>query len=204
MPYSDYKTLGKAINDFGLTLHEVYNLFENTPSIEPSQRLKDDLSEGLRLATGGSEKSRSELIISRVLLEVMRSFPGRISYYSGLSFNVNQSRNLYGVCDFILGATGNQSIITAPIITIVEAKDNDIKLGMGQCVAEMVAAQSTNSDSKDPIFVPIYGVVSTGTNWSFLKLKGQDVTIDRTEYFINQADVILGILSQPFKDYFDD
>jgi hypothetical protein len=201
MLYSDHKSLDRALSDFRLVLREVHRLFENPPLIEPSQRLKDDLAEGLELATGNSsEKSRSELILSRVLLEIRRLFPGKVSYFSGLSFNVDESQNLVGVCDFILGATGNQMVITALIVTIVEAKDNDLKVGMGQCVAEMVAAQVVNTRAGE--FNPVYGVVSTGTNWKFLMLKEQDLTIDRTEYFINQIDLVLGILSQPFRDYF--
>lgn len=201
MPYGDYKTLDRAIADFDLTLKEVHRLFENPPPIEPSQRLKDDLAEGLELATGNSsEKSRSELIISRVLLEVRRLFPDKISYFSGTTFNVDEAHNLYGVCDFILGASGNQMVITSPIVTVVEAKDNDLKIGMGQCAAEMVAAHLINTRGGRPI--PVYGVVSTGTNWKFLRLDDRELTVDRTEYFINQIDLILGILAQPFRDYF--
>ena len=44
----------------------------------------------------------------------------------------------------------------------------------------------------------IYGAVTTGTNWKFLKLEGKRVSIDKTEYFINQPDKILGILMEPF------
>lgn len=86
------------------------------------------------------------------------------------------------------------------MITIVEAKDNDIKLGLGQCVAEMVAAQVFN-DRKGQSRT-IYGVVSTGTLWKFLVLQAQIIKIDRSEYFIRQLEQILGILAEPFREYF--
>ncbi len=80
---------------------------------------------------------------------------------------------------------------------LVEAKDNDIKLGLGQCVAEMVADQVFN-DRKGQSQT-IYGVVSTGTLWKFLTLEAETLKIDRTEYFIAQLEEILGILVEPFR-----
>jgi len=201
MPYSDYRTIDKAISSFNLTLRDSSNYFRWCEHRQPSQRLQDDLLEGQELAVGNnSEKSRSELIISPILMEVRRSFPGKISYFSGVSFNVDASRNLVGVCDFILSATNNQVMIKAPILTIVEAKNNDIALGLGQCVVEMIAAQVLNE--RDGIEFPICGVVSTGTNWQFMQLTGDELIFDRTEYYITQLDLILGILSEPFTKYF--
>ncbi|MBF2065346.1 MAG: hypothetical protein IGS39_13120 [Calothrix sp. C42_A2020_038] len=201
MSYSDFKTLDKAINDLNLNLEESHDLFANIVPIQPSQRLKETLEETLELATNiSTEKARSELIITPVLLEVRRMFQGKIGYFSGNSFNVDDSRGLNGVCDFILSASENQLIITAPVITLVEAKDNDLRQGLGQCVAEMVAAQVFNERKGKP--QTIYGVVSTGTLWKFLMLEGQTVKIDRAEYFITQIEKILGILAQPFKIIF--
>ncbi|GAB1543719.1 hypothetical protein NUACC21_63950 [Scytonema sp. NUACC21] len=198
MPYSDFKTLDKAINDLKLTLEESHNLFAHITPVKASQRLKETLEETLELATNiSTEKARSELIITPILLEVRRMFPGKIGYFSGSSFNVDESRGLNGVCDFILTASDNQLLITAPVITVVEAKDNDIKLGLGQCVAEMVASQIFN-DRKGQS-TTIYGAVSTGTLWKFLTLESQIIKIDRAEYFIAQLEEILGILSEPFR-----
>ena len=42
--------------------------------------------------------------------------------------------------------------------------------------------------------IDVYGVVTTGSNWRFLKLEGSTVVIDVTEYFINQIDKIFAIL----------
>ena len=198
MSYSDFKTLDKAINDLNLILEESHNLFAEVPPIQPSQRLKEALEETLELATNiSTEKARSELIITPILLEVRRMFQGKIGYFSGTSFNVDESRGLTGVCDFILTASENQLLITAPVITVVEAKDNDIKLGLGQCVAAMVAAQVFNERKGQS--QTIYGVVSTGTLWKFLTLEAQTIKIDRTEYFITQLEAIVGNLAEPFR-----
>jgi hypothetical protein len=198
MSYSDFKTLDKAINSLNLTLEEVHKLFAQVTPIQPSQRLKEFLDETLELATNiSTEKARSELIITPILLEIRRMFPGKIGYFSGNAFNVDEARGLTGVCDFILSASDNQLLITAPVITVVEAKDNDIKLGLGQCAAEMVAALLFNERKGQA--QKIYGVVSTGTLWKFLTLEGQILKVDRNEYFIAQIEEILGILAEPFK-----
>ncbi|MFS0514214.1 hypothetical protein ACEYW6_05725 [Nostoc sp. UIC 10607] len=40
-----------------------------------------------------------------------------------------------------------------------------------------------------------YGIVTTGTNWKFLKLIEQVLEIDLGEYYINDIGKIIGILS---------
>lgn len=197
MPYSDFKTLEKAVNDLNLNVIESHNLFSQVSPIQPSQQLREFLDDTVELATNiSTEKARSELIITPILLEIRRMFQRKIGYFSGNSFNVDESRGLNGVCDFILTASENQILITAPVMCVVEAKDNDIKLGLGQCAAEMVAAQIFNERKGKT--QTIYGVVSTGTLWKFLILEAQILKIDRTEYFIMEIEKILGILAQPF------
>ncbi|WP_347242412.1 hypothetical protein [Nostoc sp. FACHB-888] len=41
----------------------------------------------------------------------------------------------------------------------------------------------------------IYVTVTTGTNWKFLKLIGQIIEIDLSEYYINDIGKIIWILS---------
>ncbi len=197
MSYSDFKTLEKAVNDLNLTVIESENMFGQISSIQPSQQLKELLDDTVPLATNiSTEKARSELIITPILLEIRKMFKGKIGYFSGTSFNVDESRGLNGVCDFILSASENQLLITAPVTCIVEAKDNDIKLGLGQCAAEMVAAQLFNE--RKEFKQVIYGAVSTGTSWRFMTLEEQTLTIDRVEYSIIKIEQIIAIIAYPF------
>jgi len=167
------------------------------------ERLKQTLDEALDLASSiSTEKARSELILTPILLEIRRTFNNKIGYFSGNTFNVEESKGLTGACDFLLSASSNQSLVTAPVLTLVEAKDNDIRIGLGQCAAQMAAAQIFNARKGQEQFA-IYGAVSTGTNWKFLILENQLLKIDLTEYFITQLDQILGILAEPFRRYFN-
>ncbi|MBE9174994.1 hypothetical protein IQ225_06170 [Synechocystis salina LEGE 06155] len=82
------------------------------------------------------------------------------------------------------------------VIAIVEAKNENIKGGLGQCIAELVAAQLFNQQGGNPL-PSLYGVVCTGTVWKFLRLEGQIVAIDSLEYYISQLDKIMGIMMLP-------
>ena len=84
------------------------------------------------------------------------------------------------------------------MIIIVEAKKENIKGGLGQCIAEMYAARLFNEREENQI-TEIYGVVTTGEIWKFLRLSGELVQIDLAEYFLNDLNKILGILSSGVK-----
>ena len=77
---------------------------------------------------------------------------------------------------------------------LVEAKKGELDVGWGQCVAEMVAAQIFNQSKDKPLPI-IYGSVTSGKLWQFLRLEGKDVTIDTNEYQVMPVERILGILS---------
>jgi hypothetical protein len=202
MSYSDFKTIEQAVSILELAVEDIPHFFSDVAPIEPSQRLRETLDETLDLAASiSTEKARSELIITPILLEVRRTFDNKIGYFSGNTFNVDESKGLTGACDFILSASSNQSLVNAPVLTLVEAKNNDIRIGLGQCVAQMVAAQIFNTRNAMEQQI-VYGAVSTGTNWKFITLENQLVKIDLTEYFITQLNQILGILSEPFRVYF--
>lgn len=100
---------------------------------------------------------------------------------------------LNGICDFLIGKSPEQLFIEAPTMIVVEAKKEDINGGLGQCVAEMIAAQRFNE--KNGYFVnKLYGCVTTGNLWKFIKLEEQTVTIGLREYSLPPVAEILGIL----------
>jgi hypothetical protein len=137
----------------------------------------------------GTEKARSEAIINPILLEVRRMRHQEISVFSGEEFNVDADRGLNGVCDFLIGQSAEQLVLEAPVIVLVEAKKADLKLGLGQCMAEMIAAQQFNqqqgrwspTDRRSSIPV-IFGVITSGTQWRFMQLEGNVITLDLEDY----------------------
>ena len=193
MAYSNF-TLAKVKEDFGLTVDETQNIFNDIPTVQPSEILTIILQEYIPLATAiGTEKARSEFLIAPILSEVRRQLNYQISLFSGTDFNVDVEKGLLGYCDFLISASKEQFFISAPVITIVEAKNENIIGGLGQCIAEMIASQIFNQ--RQGIEIPvIYGIVTTGTAWRFLPLTETKVCIDKVEYYINQVDKILGII----------
>lgn len=194
MPYSQFNTITKVKEAFNLTSVEGIRFLPEIEPIQPSLVLKSLLETNIPWAIATStEKARSEAIINPVLLEVRRILNQEISVFSGEEFNIDPALGLNGVCDFLISRSPEQLDIEAPAVIIVEAKKEDLKLGWGQCIAEMVAAQKFNQNKGLPIQV-IYGSVSSGTQWRFLKLEDTTVTIDLTDYPLPPVEQILGFL----------
>ena len=183
---------------FDLTFDESRDLFASILPIPPSDYLADVLEDYVPLATAiATEKARSEFLIAPILADVRRQLNNQISLFSGSEFSVEPQQGLQGFCDYVISASKEQLLITAPVLTIVEAKKENIVGGLGQCIASMVAAQLFNQRQNREVPL-IYGAVTTGTNWKFLTLQDKTVAIDKIEYYISQVDKILGILTTPF------
>jgi hypothetical protein len=193
MPYSKF-TLSRAVEDFELTVREESNLFAAIDPVVPTPLLREILIENVPWAVAvGSEKARSEGIINPVLLEVKRQLDGKVGVFSGEEFNVDIAADLNGFCDFLVSRSSEQLYIKAPVMMLVEAKKEDLKPALGQCLAEMVAAQRFNL-SKGQAIETIYGVVTSGTVWRFLQLTEKVVSIDLTDYPLVPVDNVLGVL----------
>jgi len=195
MAYSDFD-LKKVKQNLGVNLIEKQYLFASIQPVKISSYLQETLTENLPLARAiNTEKARSELIIANILVELRKILEHKISLFSGIEFNVDKNKGLNGFCDFIISASPEQLMLTSPIISVVEAKNENIIGGLGQCIAEMVASQIFNEEDQNYQTIgKVYGVVTTGTTWKFLKLNGSNVYIDLDDYPIESPDKIIGIL----------
>ena len=194
MAYSNF-TLDTVRTAFQLEIVESAGAFSEASPVVPRAHFTDELSERVELATSsGTEKARSELIVTDVLFELRKHFDRRISFFSGIEFSVDAEQGLTGVCDFLVSLSPILSLLEAPIIILVEAKRENLITGLGQCAAEMIAAQRFNAEKGNDIPC-VYGSTTSGTDWRFLKLEDKKLYIDRTIYQIAQCDKILGILA---------
>ena len=194
MAYSNF-TLESVVTGFQLEKIESAGIFSEIESVPPSAELTAILRKKVPLAIAiGTEKARSELIVADVLVELREQFDHHISFFSGIDFSVDPDKGLTSVCDFLVSLSPGQLFLEAPIIVLVEAKNAEPKLGFGQCVAEMLAAQRFNTEKGNSIPC-IYGATTSGTEWQFLKLEKQKLHIDIADYQIAQCDKILRILS---------
>jgi len=117
-----------------------------------------------------------------------------LGVYSGVSLDVHRERGLFGRCDFLLGRRSGPFLLGSPLLTVVEAKNEDIPGNLGQCVAQMVAMHLLDEREGHPIPV-VHGAVTTGAEWLFLQLVGDAVTFDIRERFVDDVGRILGYLA---------
>ena len=193
MAYSTF-TLQTVLQEFQLEKVDVQGLFSEIEPVEPSAFLTTLLERNMPLAlTIDTAKAKSELIVAQVLVELREYFERRISLFSGIDFNVDNESGLVGVCDFLISLSPWQEFVEAPVIVLVEAKNDNPRDGAGQCVAEMLAAQRFNAAEGNDIPC-IYGATTTGVMWRFFKLEGQKLAVDMRTYSLERCDKVFGIL----------
>jgi hypothetical protein len=161
-----------------------------SPILIPSW-LQEMLTRGMQLALL-SEKARSEFIVSPILLASRALSNDAVSIYSGQRLDVKPEQGLNGECDFILAASPPVPVLRAPLVTIVEAKKTDIEAGLGQCVAQMVGARLFNEQAGNHLPI-LFGCVTSGETWQFLRLEGAIAAIDRTRYYIDNVGLVLAV-----------
>ena len=191
------------------TAKAVFNLttIEDRPAIPHSQiesdrtlALQQIIDENLPLAIAiGTEKARSELLIAPVLVEVRKLLDRRVSLFSGVEFNVDSFHGLTGICDFLISTSPEQYAIEAPVLVLVEAKKADLNAGMGQVVAEMVAAQKFNRIKKNQVDI-VYGCITNGAQWRFLNLRDRILTIDPEDRNLKPLAELVGSIVTIFDD----
>ena len=196
MAYGDF-TLDEIEERFGIK-NRVANLFTALTPMEPSNFLAEMFS-NVRGLTLRSEKSKSEAIVFPLLLELRQRNDDFFTIYSGENLAADEARGLKGECDFILAKDVHSYSINYPILQVVEAKKNDLDLGVPQCAAQMVGAKVFN-EKKGVRLDKIYGCVTTGDEWLFMKLEG-DLYIDERKYYLNEINELLAVF-QSIIDYY--
>jgi len=193
MAYNKF-TINQIRKQFEIQVTEAANLFANITPVPPSEMLRTLLTRDIPLAEAiGTEKAKSEFIVAPILAELRARTEQRISLFSGVEFNIDEAQGLTGRCDYIISLSPLQFSLTAPVLVMVEAKNDNINEGLGQCMAEMIAAQRFNQQESNPPRT-IYGCVTTGSIWRFLQLQEKQIWIDDKQYFIDDLDVVLGVL----------
>jgi len=192
MSYSDF-TLQDIKTKFSINVEEQVFLFSEVNPCAVSPRLSELLQHWVPLAHAiNTEKARSEFIIAPILAEIRLLFQNKISLFSGVVLNVNPQQGLTGTCDFILSLSSEQLMVDAPVVAVVEAKNENINVGIPQCMAELIACRIIN-DRQQRDIAAIYGCVTTGTVWKYLKYSNNTVVVDLDDYYIREVDKILGI-----------
>ncbi|WP_333270419.1 MULTISPECIES: hypothetical protein [unclassified Microcoleus] len=144
MTYRDF-TLKNVTKNFDLTISDGIDMFASVPELEPSSLLVEVLKENVPIAlSSNTDKSRSSLITAPILIELRKLLNHQIGLFCGIDFTVDAAKGLEGTCDFLISLSSHLLILTAPVVTIVEAPNEDINASLGSCVAEILAARIFN------------------------------------------------------------
>lgn len=135
------------------------------------QELQERIEEVLPYVPLTSELARREIIIARVVTELIHSTRAELR----IEYPLKVSPQLQGNLDYLLRLTSHNTQLL-----VIEAKYEDLTRGFTQLMAELAAIdQWENSPdvSTQPVLV---GAVSTGTIWQF-------GTLDRTAKYFEQG-----------------
>ncbi len=189
MAYRNF-TLDDLEQKFGIK-NQIISLFSSMTPIKLSEWLKITFENAADLPTR-TEKAKSESIIFPFLMELRNNNDKFFTIYSGDNLNANDKEGLNGECDFILAKDMHTFNINYPILALVEAKNSDIAAGIPQCAAQMLGTKLFNEQKNTPVSV-VYGCVTTGNDWKFLKLFDNQIFIDKRTYYFNEIEEILAV-----------
>ncbi len=179
MGYSKFRKIQDVVERFNLDMR-LQKLFRGIEPVSPSDWLLETLSVSAILPLT-NEKSKAERVISPILTEVAKVYVEKVSFFSGEQINIKPEDDLSGECDFFFALQPPKLYIDAPIISLAEAKDEDMDWGIAQCAAQMLGAKYFN-DGKNKSLPFIFGCVTTGTDWQFLKLENDIYYVDNKIY----------------------
>ncbi|TAE02769.1 MAG: hypothetical protein EAZ97_02275 [Bacteroidetes bacterium] len=202
MSYRSF-TFSDLKKKFGIKQSEKRLFLDETPQIQASAWLIETLNIGKKNRLI-SEKSVGENLISPILTEIKLKNIETIELYSGANLSADKLKGLNGECDFLYTFSPQSVEINSPIISITEAKKGDITdlHSLAQCSAQLLGARIFNE--KEGKSTPIlYGCVSSGHEWLFLKLEKNTIFIDTERYYIKNLPELLGIL-QHIVDFYKD
>lgn len=194
MSYSDF-TLKDVRTKLGLAISERFGCFGGVAPLAPSASLAASLPRRVTKAKDiNTEKARSEYLVLPLLDELEVLSGERLRVFSGSDFTVDPALGLAGRVDFLLCGSAERLFVDSPVLAVVEAKNDNLKDGLAQCIATLHGARLFN-EREGKAREPLGGAVTTGVAWQFLTLSGADVVLDTQEYAVTELARVLGILA---------
>ncbi len=199
MAYRKFK-IAQLQSEFGIKIQRI-NWLDPTlvQSIEPSDILKI-LIKKADLSPLSTEKAISERLISPILTEVLELNFDRIQMFSGEIINADDSKGLNGEIDFLFNLQPYSTNPDTPIFSVTEAKIGLLQKAWAQAIAQMLGVAILNQKNGQ-LLTTIYGAVTDGNSWQFLKFENQIVFVDTHTYSLTQLPLLLGIFQQFIDSY---
>ncbi|MCU0338272.1 MAG: hypothetical protein MUE30_00175 [Spirosomaceae bacterium] len=179
MGYSNYKKIKTVTQRFGLDA-QTKMLFESVMPIAPSTWLLETLKKA-KIAPLTNEKTKSERVISPILLEIAEYYQDQITLFSGEELDIDAQSDLSGACDFFFVLQPHKPYIESPIISLVESKNEDMEYGRAQCAAQLYGTKLFNEAEGKPMPF-LYGCATDGVEWQFIRFQNDVFYIDTNIY----------------------
>ncbi len=175
IPFGSFESLSKVCEKFNCTIKE--EPFVKTKEFEINDFFKKNLLEDFSdPKCFKNEYVICERIISPIISLLAKANNLPLWSHTHFDADINDDEKLSGEPDYLfaLPTFEGSEYFTAPVICLGEAKKDNFTKGWGQVGAEMIAAQEKNENKE----IPVYGLVSTGRFWEFVKLQGNLFTKD--------------------------
>ncbi|RKZ74062.1 MAG: hypothetical protein DRQ57_12365 [Gammaproteobacteria bacterium] len=205
MSFSEYRNYKASELEkiFKIRLKNNDDLFKDfKPSDKDYSTLQVDvkkMSSRLRLSKFDNEATRGSLLVSHVLWESATVYNLGVFFEPLVNLSPEETpdlpHQLNGKYD---GALSLDEIdLSSPIISVVEVKKSSLSDGLGQCIAEMYATLKEFKQDK------VYGIITDGEVWEFLRLENAILSVDENNYYIRHvADIVdrIGYIADIFKN----
>jgi len=179
------------------------NLFA---TLTPSERTYPDLQRRvnqsvlrIKSVTADNEATRKGLLVTPVVSEA--SFLYDLGIFLEKDLHVPKDKTpdlphqLNGKCDYALSM--DMFDFMYPVIAVLEAKPSELSKGIGQCLSELVATLTLFEQQQY-----VYGVITDGEVWEFMRLDDTILTLDHRNYHVSQvSDIIerIGYIVEHFR-----
>jgi hypothetical protein len=139
-------------------------------NLDRLEELRDRLEELLPYVPLTSELARREMVISRVMAEVIHYTQAELR----IEYALKVSNWLQGSLDYLL-------LLKEPVaqFLVIEAKYEDLTRGFTQLVAELVALDQWDRTPDVTVQPQLIGSVTTGMIWQFGRLDRATKTIEQ-------------------------
>lgn len=140
------------------------NLSRYQNELDRLQELNDRIQEVLPYVSLNSELSRREILISRVVTELIHYTHAQLR----IEYSLKVSEHLQGYLDYLIH-TKNKFVV-------IEAKNEDLINGFTQLCAELIALDQWEKMGDQEV---ILGAVTTGKIWEFGRLNRSQKQIEQ-------------------------
>jgi hypothetical protein len=193
MAYRDFKRedlrIKFAVNEVGTDIFDVSKI----KLIPPSEKLKMDIIDA-QLINLSTEKAISERLVAPVLAEVRRNNKD-FQIFSGETITGDKKLGLNGEIDFIFARTPITTKPDTPIFCVTESKIGRVIEAFPQAMAQMLGVRYFNKNRGSDIEI-IHSIVTDGTTWRIMKLEGNTVFVDQTNFSTQNLPILLGVLQK--------